>query len=172
MRPSSTKSSPSSGSITLVSASWTSSTVGINKRVVGSSGYAAAGPDSHLHRRPARRAVRDPQGRRRDRSGLDDPAAGGGFGARIRAAALAGPDALAALQRGDLRRPDAAPRGDGRRARDLRRRLPDHTRVPDGHRRADPADPADARHRAAVRRPPAGPAGGGRGAPPPPPPAP
>src|ERR687898_1681958 len=36
MRPSSTKSSPSSGSITLVSASCTSSTVGMPIRVVGS----------------------------------------------------------------------------------------------------------------------------------------
>src|SRR5919106_1242844 len=164
MRPSSTKSSPSSGSITFVSASWTSSTVGIDYRVVGSKGYAAAGPDCALHRRPDRRAVRDPQGRRRHRRGLDDPAAGGRFGARIRAAPLAGPDGLAALQRGALGRPDAAPRGDGRRARDLRRRLPDHARVPDGHRRADPPDPAEPRRGAAVRRPPARPAGTSRDA--------
>src|SRR5918992_4601569 len=161
MRPSSTKSSPSSGSITLVSASWTSSTVGIDYRVVGSKGYAAAGPDCALHRRPDRRAVRDPQGRRRHRRGLDHPAPGGRLCARIGAPPLAGTDGLAALQRGVGGGPDAAPRGDGRRARDLRRRLPDHARVPNGHSRPDPPDPPDPRRGAASGGAPARPAGGG-----------
>src|ERR671918_2346514 len=172
MRPSSTKSSPSSGSITFASASWTSSTVGITYRVVGSNGYAAAGPDSALHRRPDRRAVRDPQGRGRHRRGLDHPAPGGRLRARIGAPPLTGTDGLAALQRGVGGGPDAAPRGDGRRARDLRRCLPDHARVPDGHRRPDPPDPPDPRRRAASGGAPARPAGGGGGGARPPPAAP
>src|SRR5215212_2993193 len=56
MRPSSTKSSPSSGSVTFARASCTSSTVGMRTRIVGSVSHAAAGAACPVHRRPARRA--------------------------------------------------------------------------------------------------------------------
>src|ERR687896_307070 len=98
MSPSSTKSSPNSGSITLVSASWTSSTVGINKRVVGSSGYAGLGADSRLHRGSDRGALPDLPRRRRDRRIADAPTPGRRF-ADVLGLALLIPPTRSAVRR-------------------------------------------------------------------------
>src|ERR687895_830349 len=127
MRPSATKSSPSSGSITLVSASWTSSTVGIDYRVVGSSGYAGLGAHSRLHRGSDRGALPDLPRRRRDRRIAYAPPPGRRFAAGLGTASHAGALGLESVQRGHCSRKGASQGGDGWCARDLRRRLPDHS---------------------------------------------
>src|SRR3954451_4146046 len=161
-RPSSTKSSPSSGSMTLASASSTSSTDGMGAMLVASA-RASAGAYRHLRRRPARGAVRHLPGGRRDRHPPHARDPRGRLAARLVAAEVAGGGGLAALQRDDAGRADPAPRGGRRRARDLRRRVPDHSRLHHRHRRG--AAPAAA-HARAVPRPRGAPrrdAGGVRG---------
>ena len=75
---------------------------------------------------------------------VDLPAACGGFAAGHAAAQVPGTGGVAALQRQPRAGPDAAPRGARRGARDLRRSVPDHARLPHGHRRPDAPDPAHA----------------------------
>src|ERR671923_1470450 len=143
MSPSSTKSSPSSGSITLLRASCTSSTVGMGTRIVGSA-HAPSGAACAVHSRTARGAVRDPQGRRRDRRDLDDSPARGRLRARFAAAPRTGKERLATLQYRARRGQDAPPRGDRRSARRLRRGLSDHARLHHGRGGDRPADTAHA----------------------------
>ena len=102
-------------------------------------------PHSGVHRGPAGGALRDPPGGRRDRRAAHDRTPGGGFAARSVPAEEPGPRGLAALQRGDAGRPDPAPRGDRRSARDLRRRVPAHARLRHRHRRHRAAAAAHAR---------------------------
>ena len=87
------------------------------------------GPRSPVSGRPARRAVRDPQGRRRDRRWWTILllAADSLLGALLLRSQ--GRAVWRALQRDAARGQGAPPRGHRRRARDLRRRVPDHARA-------------------------------------------
>src|SRR3954447_6370871 len=135
--------------MTLASASSTSSTDGMGTMLVAWA-RASAGARVHLRAGPARRAVRDRRGRRaRPGCAFDDRAAGRRLARRSVADAVTGAPGLAPLQRDAAGRGDAPPRDRRRGARDLRRRVPDHTGLRDRHPRLHPADPADAGTRAA-----------------------
>src|SRR4051794_34328414 len=110
-RPSSTKSSPSSGSMTLASASSTSSTDGMAAILVASS-RASRAPPAAVHRGPDPGALGHPPGGGRYRRPAHDPAPGRRLDPGLASPEVTGPSRLAPVQRGDRGGADAAPRGD------------------------------------------------------------
>src|SRR4051812_42164879 len=177
--------------MTFCSASVISSGSGATTSVMFPEGYLrwgrAASPLPDLHRRPARRAVRDHPGRAGDWRAPDDRAPAPRLHHRRGAAALAGPRGLGALPAGARRGPPAGARGGRWRAGHPRRgaapvsRLrhrpvraaapaPAHTGAHPPRPRPQRAEPDHPRLRADRARPgrlpsPVGPATPGRGRP-------
>src|SRR3954447_12945271 len=132
--------------MTFCSASVISSGSGATTSVMSPGGYLrwgrAASPLPALHRRPARRAVRDHPGRGGDRRAPDDRAPASPLHHRSGAAALAGPRGLGALPAGARGGPPAGARGGRRRARHPRRGVAPLSRL--RHRPVRAAAPAPA----------------------------
>src|SRR4051794_36467994 len=109
MSPSSTKSRPSSGSITLDSASvissWSATLMPRSLEGPEPAGVPsitrASAADRPFHRRPDRGALRDHPGRAGDRRAADDRDPAARLAHRLLAAAPPGPSRLAALHRDD-----------------------------------------------------------------------